>query len=193
MNELVQNNQKQVIETFDNFLKPKGFKKRANTWFLRNTEDVIVLINFQKSAVGPDFYLNFGIYFDKLVGIKRKTYPSYDWQFRGRYDVLVSFLKPIDSQKEVPKIFHLGILAEQLSINLEEVRNNIEKLILPFLDQWADYGYLSKNFPHNFPPNVLLTQNYLREDLKIFFNNQSKLEFRPAKEVFDEIQRKRAI
>ncbi len=193
MDELVQINQKQVFDMLDKFLKPKGFKKRANTWFLRNPNDVLVLVNFQKSAMGPDFYLNFGIYFDRLVGKKRKTYPSYDWQFDGRYEQMILRLNLITSIPECTKLFHLDISSDQLMTNLVEIRNNMEKYILPFLYQVTDYEYLKENFPHNFPRNIMWTKNYKYVDLKIFFDSQLKQEFRPAKEVFDEIERKRAI
>jgi hypothetical protein len=42
-------------------LKPLGYRKRGATWHL-DREDVISVVNLQKSQWGDDLYLNLGIY-----------------------------------------------------------------------------------------------------------------------------------
>lgn len=48
-------------ETIKPRLKALGFKKSGLNW-RRSTEDVIQVLNIQKSQWGPEFYINLGVY-----------------------------------------------------------------------------------------------------------------------------------
>jgi len=168
----MENNKKTVLDKLDDLLKPNGFKRNGNTWYFRGKNDVLILINFQKSVYSSSFYLNFGVYFEKLAGIKTKPPAVYDWQFAMIYDTLMLFLNPKIEKDSIPSTIPLNVPEDQIKQNLIIISSNIETYILPFLQKLTDYEFLLNNFPQNFPANIFWTQNYKREDLRQFFINE---------------------
>jgi len=66
----VSETQKALEQAIARILKPLGYTKRAATWH-RDREEVISVLNLQKSQWGEDWYLNLGVYLKALGGEKR--------------------------------------------------------------------------------------------------------------------------
>lgn len=56
---------KDLMKLFDNVLKPYGFKKKGNYWRLEGDE-LIKIVNLQKSQWGNQYYINYGFDFKGL-------------------------------------------------------------------------------------------------------------------------------
>ena len=56
---------KDLMKLFDNVLKPRGFKKKGNYWRL-DGDELIKIINLQKSQWGNQYYINYGFDFKDL-------------------------------------------------------------------------------------------------------------------------------
>jgi hypothetical protein len=52
-------NKRELKQTIGDFLKPLGFKKKADSWYLSNAETLVV-VNLQKSNFGEQYYINIG-------------------------------------------------------------------------------------------------------------------------------------
>jgi hypothetical protein len=64
--------QKDLEQAIARVLKPLGYTKRAATWH-RDREQVVSLVNLQKSQWGEDWYLNLGVYLKALGSEVRPT------------------------------------------------------------------------------------------------------------------------
>jgi len=56
---------KDLISLFNNVLKPHGFKKKSNYWRL-DGDELIKIVNLQKSQWGNQYYINYGFDFKDL-------------------------------------------------------------------------------------------------------------------------------
>jgi hypothetical protein len=61
----VSESQKDLEQAIARILKPLGYTKRAASWH-RDREQVISVVNLQKSQWGEDWYLNLGVYLKAL-------------------------------------------------------------------------------------------------------------------------------
>lgn len=69
---LVEANSEAVKNGFDRALKEGGYKKKGNTW-RKETEETVLVANLQKSAWGPQFYINLGVLIKELDNIPNPT------------------------------------------------------------------------------------------------------------------------
>jgi hypothetical protein len=58
-------NIKDLLKIFDNILKPNGFKRKGNYWRL-DGDELIKIVNLQKSQWGNQYYINYGFDFKDL-------------------------------------------------------------------------------------------------------------------------------
>ncbi len=56
---------KDLVNIFDNILKPNGFKRKGNYWRL-DGDELIKIVNLQKSQWGNQYYINYGFDFKDL-------------------------------------------------------------------------------------------------------------------------------
>ncbi|CAI9404243.1 MULTISPECIES: DUF4304 domain-containing protein [Aestuariimicrobium] len=54
-----------VQSTVDAYAKSRGFVKRAGSWYLKR-EDIILVLNLQKSNYGRQYFLNIGLWLNVL-------------------------------------------------------------------------------------------------------------------------------
>jgi len=82
-------NKKDLIKTFDSILKPNGFKKKGNYWRL-DGDELIKIINLQKSQWGNQYYINFGFDFKGLQydGLLMHIYRRFDSTDANRNNIL---------------------------------------------------------------------------------------------------------
>ena len=60
-------NQIQVV--IDEWLKGAGFQKHNGAWY-RRTDEVVTVIDLQKSQYGPQYYLNIGLWFRAIEDLQ---------------------------------------------------------------------------------------------------------------------------
>jgi hypothetical protein len=56
---------KALLKVFDECLRPKGFRRKASTWYLER-EEAILLVNLQRSQWGPQYYVNLAVWLKAL-------------------------------------------------------------------------------------------------------------------------------
>ncbi len=158
---------KLALRELHKFFKDKGFRKKGLVWYLDKGE-IMVLCEYQGSRIMHGFYLNCGLYFPSLENEEIDFPPrSYDWHFSGRYNrVVKSFVKK-------PKAFiDLDQPEDELLMELENIKNNIEKYALPYLLKLADLNYLKEIFPGKFDHDRLWLQRIRTHELVEFLENQ---------------------
>lgn len=52
----------EVQVTIDEWLRGEGFQKHKGAWY-RGTDEVVTVVDLQKSQYGPQYYLNIGLWF----------------------------------------------------------------------------------------------------------------------------------
>ncbi len=135
----VKNNEKIFIEKFTEFLKQYNYKKNGMYWRLEK-DNTMFLFNLQKSQWGPQFYINFGIFFRELGDKKIKIPKSYEWHFEHRLERILNL-----SQEEFLKLFSLDIEEKKLLLNIKEICENIRVEVFPLLEKFSNYEHLSKD------------------------------------------------
>lgn len=109
-------------------LAAAGFKRKSNTWYLEN-EDVVILVNLQKSQYSRKYYVNCGISLKRLGGDPPKREHLCHVRFR-----LTAIAPDVDC-RSIGSVFDL----EDETLSDEERRDKITSLIrelaLPFLER----------------------------------------------------------
>lgn len=161
-----------VLKFLDEYLKiEKGFRRNASTWYLRENKKLI-LVNYQKSLYDQAFYLNFGVFYERLAGEKQKPPHPGHWQFTMELYSFLSYLKN-EKQTDLLTPINYNIPPEELTKKLNKIIDNIDKLILPFLFNLIDYKYmLDHDFPRKFNPGVIFTQYFSHQALTDFFTKE---------------------
>lgn len=121
-----------VNETVKPLLKSNGFSKKSLD-FLKKKDDLIFIINFQKSHgnsfEGTKFYINCGIHsttIDQIIGRKEPSDPKeYECYFRSRISSIIQ--SEIDRYTVVEET-DLEILAENISSDLTAVINLFDSI-----------------------------------------------------------------
>ena len=76
-----------ATQAFDIVLKPNGFKRIGGNWF-RTLNELIHVVNIQRSPWGNEFYVNIGVRFSQIIGLIEAKNPlqpkEYECQVRGR-------------------------------------------------------------------------------------------------------------
>ncbi len=124
---------KLLIEALSEPLKKAGFKKRSDSWYWSNDE-VVLLINLQKSQYGDQYYVNGGVAL-KLLGAVE--FPKeHHCHIRFRLTGVVSE----EEKKEIVSVFDLENESLSNQHRKEEASRLIKDIALPILQ-----GCLSKS------------------------------------------------
>jgi hypothetical protein len=83
-------------------LEPEGLRRKAGNWYLR-AEDVIWVVNLQKSRYGNQYYVNFALWINALgtADLPKVNLCPIGWRlgaFRTRKEKLLSSLLDIDQR-----------------------------------------------------------------------------------------------
>lgn len=140
------------------YFKSKGFKKKGNYWCLEK-HGIWLVVELQRSAYSPGFYLNFGICYEELKGEVKGVPKGYEWHLRSRYEKLINedrnILIEINLDKE-----------EEASFKLREVVKKIDEIVLPYLEQFLDY----KTTPFDF--KLFFVQKVTTQELVAFIKKK---------------------
>lgn len=55
---------KELVEIINSVVSERGFRKKGQSWYLK-VNDVLQIVNLQKSQYGNQFYINFGVFLGK--------------------------------------------------------------------------------------------------------------------------------
>lgn len=119
-----------IDKTVKDMLTPHGFVFKRNSWY-RASDDLIQIINFQKSQFSNRFYMNLGI--DVRTGQELIYKPEYLFSVRLRVDMIVSdklLIDALDFEKECSEINRNEKMEALIlnSINFLDSTNRWEKL-----------------------------------------------------------------
>jgi hypothetical protein len=62
-------NSKIIVDAINSVLKSHGFKKKSNNWYL-GKDEVVLLVNLQKSQYGNQFYVNCAVLVKNLSDLE---------------------------------------------------------------------------------------------------------------------------
>jgi hypothetical protein len=165
--EEIKKNEKTVLSSITSILEDFNYDKKLRTWW-QNKNDIVILINFQKSSWGADYYINFGLFFHNLKIDGKLPPKDYEWHLWARYNDLVRI-----SEKRERKILKLDISTEELDKRIKIICKNISEKILPVLNTISDYGYLVNKLKDKGEFKGFIVKNILTKDLIVFIHNES--------------------
>lgn len=114
-------------------LREQDFKKRRSSWY-RETEDLIQVINLQKSQYGEQYYLNLGLYVKYII--KESVIERYPPEYKCHVRIRLAKETRVNGI-EISSWFDL----ENLEIGEEERIGAINKIfserVIPFMSQCA--------------------------------------------------------
>ncbi len=118
---------REFIKYLDAIIKPHGFRKKGNYWYL-DSNSLIKVINVQKSDFGNIYYLNYGFIVPELEEINPDMHvynrlASLDTKENIRIMDLLNFEKNIEDnerQSEIKFYIQNVILKELQNVNTED-------------------------------------------------------------------------
>ena len=115
-------NEKELLSVLNNVLSLADYSKRDSTWY-KNTPEVILVVNLQKSDFGGQYYINLGISFK---AIQKEQYPQENkCHIRMRLDNLTP------NRDETLNIFNLEKCSESQELLIIKV---IQNVAVPWLE-----------------------------------------------------------
>ena len=120
------NNPNVIIDALSASLTTEGFKKKSNSWYFNNN-DVVLLINLQKSQYGYQYYLNCAIALKILGAVKFPKEHLCHIRFR------LTSIVPDDKKKTVESIFDLENELFSDEVRKEQIAKLICEYVLPIL------------------------------------------------------------
>jgi hypothetical protein len=107
-------------------LKEAGFKKKSNSWYWSNDE-VVLLVNLQKSQYGDQYYVNGGV---ALKSLGADEFPKeHHCHIRFRLTAVVSE----EESKEIESVFNLESESLSEQQRKEEISRLVRDVALPIL------------------------------------------------------------
>jgi len=130
---------KGLVSNLHEVLKQAGFKKKASTW-RRELDNVIQVVNLQRSQYSFSYFLNLGVFIKKLDETNLAP-QEYECHYRKRIESIAA--KDRTSQEERVKLRQLFDF-EDTSVKPEEKIKDIKKMLqeeglkffLEFDDTW---------------------------------------------------------
>lgn len=117
---------KLVKEALGAPLKEAGFKKKSDSWYWANDE-VVLLVNLQKSQYGDQYYVNCGV---AMKSLGAAEFPKeHHCHIRFRLTAVVSE----EEAKEIESVFDLENESFSYQQRKEEVSRLIRDIALPIL------------------------------------------------------------
>ena len=119
---------KLILDALGPSLKEAGFKKQAGNWY-RSNDEIILMVNIQKSQYGDQYYINIGIAL-KSLGVVQ--YPKeHNCHIRFRLTALVKE----DEKKHIDSIFDLENKSFSETQRTEEICMLVQNILLPTLKE----------------------------------------------------------
>jgi hypothetical protein len=128
---------KMIIGALNRVLSDNGFKKKSNNWYWENNE-VVLLVNLQKSQYGKQFYINCAVLIKSLSDNKYPKEEQCHIRFR---------LSPSDTNEQSNKIELLLDLDNQSFSDIErgcEISRILQESGLPLLNQCTSFGGIAE-------------------------------------------------
>ena len=106
-----------IESTFKEMLRDAGFRKRARTW-RKLADDVIMVVNLQRSQWSKRYYVNLGVYVVALDENGKHEPLEVDCHFRTRLCGLVAnrrqFEEALDAENELDRLVREDIIGTAL-------------------------------------------------------------------------------
>lgn len=99
-------------------IERRGFKKKGRVNFVRKIQDVVQVINFQKSNFSDDWYLNFAVW-PELLG-RPESIAEHKFPLRGRIEDILGVAESA-SYSDLDKFFDV---VDQHYSSLESIRSS---------------------------------------------------------------------
>jgi hypothetical protein len=133
-----------IQETVDACCKRQGFVKKSGSWYLYG-EDLITVVNLQRSQYGPAYYINIGFWLVTLGSEKfpkinkchlytrvESAFPEYEDTIYSLLD-LTSGLGDDKRREEFEKIFCSNVIPTLVSVNsVSGLRSSLGRRITEF-------------------------------------------------------------
>jgi Domain of unknown function (DUF4304) len=103
-----------------------GFKKKADSWYM-DSDDIILVINLQKSAYGPQYYINVALWLKPLG--EADCPKEHRCHIRSRWDSLVAF-----DEKHLARLLDLEAPIADNERQLE-IAHILKSHVVPFLSK----------------------------------------------------------
>jgi Domain of unknown function (DUF4304) len=113
---------KTIKEIIKKSLSKAGYSKKSDTWYFRNDE-VVLLVNLQKSQYGNQYYLNCG------VGLKSLGVVDFPKEYQCHIRFRIEGVMPEGSEKNIAALLNL----EDMSISEIQRKDEISKLIAEYV------------------------------------------------------------
>lgn len=157
---------KLFFDSFNSNMLQNNFKKRTKTWY-KEKNDIIQLVNLQKSNWGEIFYLNIGLFFNELEDFEKLPPKVEKWHLYARYESLLNL-----STSQTNKLFSLeGSHAEIIS-NINTINGVMKSNIIPLIEKLSDFAYLANNFYQTANFNGFFVQNISSKKLLAYFKEK---------------------
>ena len=107
---------RELLMIIDDVLKPHGFKKKGNNWFLENL-DLTKRVNLQKSQFSNSYYINYGYIINSLPLKNSMMHVFRGFSSRSKKENIL-IQKLLDLQSKVSNETRKTVLTRLLNENL---------------------------------------------------------------------------
>ncbi len=139
---------KLLIDVLRRELKLAGFEQKADTWYSEK-EDVIQIVNVQKSNYGRKYYINIALWLKARGRLPAGKTQEYLWHVRSRWEQII----PRADCNRLERLLDL----EDTSIDDEnraaEISRYVRDFILPFFERTKSLGALRDQYQSTVSPS----------------------------------------
>lgn len=123
------NLKKELISSIDKFLLPMSFIRKNDNWYYY-INNIIRIINLQKSVYWSEFFINIWIFFVELD--KNNLYPKYnDWHIWTRIEMITKNERQINILLNCLKFDNLDSLKDKKFYDLYK---SITEILMPIIE-----------------------------------------------------------
>ena len=143
-----------LMAILDQSLREFGFKKKSSSWY-RSSNDVVQVVNLQRSQYGNQYYFNCGI------GIKGLGLPDFPKEQQCHIRFRAASVVPDETRSKIEAIFDLDnddFLDDERS---REALSLVEEVLLPILNRCS-----SKNGIIDSIKNGVFVRAMIHKDIK---------------------------
>ncbi|MFN8360982.1 MAG: DUF4304 domain-containing protein [Candidatus Kapaibacterium sp.] len=138
------------------FFLSEGFRKNGRHWY-KKFNDTFLVFQYQRSMYGAKFYINCGIYYNKIKPIVKGFPKLFDCHVDAQDYVFIGNIREPRSTPE-----ELGIMSTMFRADGDDntIKKNILSLteilrqeVIPFMEKYTDIPYLATIYPdqYNWP------------------------------------------
>jgi hypothetical protein len=151
-----------AFNLLNNFFLDLEFKKSNKSWYKR-VNQMLLIIEYQKSRFDNAFYLNFGICIEEMTGKVNSPYITDKCQIYGRLNMI--------SEGEIQEPIEIKESIEFTKVELEKVKRIILDKALPFLFKLTDYKNLIHYIENELDFKKIWIQYTTKESILEFCKN----------------------